>query len=412
MEKWIPIKFAPEVERAYALQMLQRFIPLGRLASSIGLTAFIGYGFWDLMLDPDALSKTVPFRAAAVLHFVMSISASFLPVIRTSPRLWTYFMMYSYLGVAILFPLILAQLPGGLVAGVGGLLSGMIFVPAVTNGVRQTSVILGSYLIAALLTIHLAGGTSFEVMNALAWTSGGVGFAIGFAYLLDVINRRAYQLERLLDEEKRRSEALLLNILPAEIATRLKAREEPLADTHDSVSVLFADLAGFTDISRKMSASELVTLLNDLFSRFDKLAAEHGAEKIKTIGDAYMVATGLHGSVADHAEKIADLALGMQQAFGEFRRDNNVDLKLRIGVHSGAVIAGVIGKQKFSYDLWGNTVNVASRMESEGLPDQIQISAETHELLSQRYKTSSRGEVQIKGHRARTTYVLEGHGQP
>ncbi len=183
-----------------------------------------------------------------------------------------------------------------------------------------------------------------------------------------------------------------------------------MADTHQSVSVLFADLAGFTDISRKMEADELVNLLNDLFSRFDKLAEKHGAEKIKTIGDAYMMATGLNGSVADHAENIADLALGMQKAFGEFRRDNNVDLKMRIGVHSGAVIAGVIGRQKFSYDLWGNTVNVASRMESEGVADQIQISAETWNLLSDRYRTSPRGEIQIKGHRPRTTYLLEGNG--
>jgi len=408
VENWYPIKFEPDVERAYALQLLQRFMPLGRLASAIGLVAFIGYGFWDLMLDPDALSKTGPLRAAAVLHFAICISVSFLPIIRISPRLWTYFMMYTFLGVAILFPLILAQLPGGLVAGVGGLLTGMIFVPAITNGVRQASIILGAYLFAALVTIALAGGTSFEVVNAMAWTSGGVGFAIGFAYLLDVINRRAYHLERLFEEEKRRSEALLLNILPAEIATRLKAQEEPLADSHESVSVLFADLAGFTDISRKMSANELVNLLNNLFSRFDILAAEHGAEKIKTIGDAYMVATGLQGSVADHAERIADLALGMQQAFGEFRKDNNVDLKLRIGVHSGAVIAGVIGKQKFSYDLWGNTVNVASRMESEGIPDQIQISAETWQLLSDRYQSTPRGEIQIKGHRPRATYMLDG----
>lgn len=230
------------------------------------------------------------------------------------------------------------------------------------------------------------------------------------ACLLDVINRRAYQLERELEDEKRLSEALLLNILPADIATRLKAREEPLADTHDSVSVLFADLAGFTDISRKMSAKQLVDLLNDLFSRFDKLAEQHGAEKIKTIGDAYMVATGLTGSVADHAEQIAELALGMQRAFGEFREDNGVDLKLRIGVHSGAVIAGVIGKKKFSYDLWGDTVNVASRMESEGIPDQIQISTETWKLVQDRFQATSRGEIQIKGHRARQTYLLNGKG--
>jgi class 3 adenylate cyclase len=254
----------------------------------------------------------------------------------------------------------------------------------------------------------LLGASNFQIINALWWVGGGVGFAIGFAYLLDLLNRRAFQLERLLESEKQRSDALLLNILPAEIATRLKAQEEPLADAHDNVSVLFADLAGFTDLSRKMSADELVNLLNDLFSRFDKLAQLHGAEKIKTIGDAYMVATGLSGSVADHAEKIADLALGMQQAFAEFRQANQVDLKLRIGVHSGAVVAGVIGKNKFSYDLWGNTVNVASRMESEGIPDQIQISAETWAKLNDRYRATPRGEIEIKGHRPRATYLLEG----
>jgi class 3 adenylate cyclase len=229
---------------------------------------------------------------------------------------------------------------------------------------------------------------------------------LGMIASYDVAVARA---EDALQIEFSRAEALLLNVLPTEIAARLKAQEEPLADAHENVSVLFADLAGFTDLSRNMSADELVNLLNDLFSRFDKLAMECGAEKIKTIGDAYMVATGLSGSVADHAEEIADLALGMQRAFGEFRRDNKVDLKLRIGVHSGTVVAGVIGKQKFSYDLWGDTVNVASRMESEGIADQIQISAETWKMLSDRYRTSPRGEIQIKGHRPRTTYLLEGH---
>jgi len=218
--------------------------------------------------------------------------------------------------------------------------------------------------------------------------------------------------EAALKLEYSRAESLLLNILPLEIAARLKEHEEPLADSHDSVSVLFADLSGFTEISRKLTANQLVTLLNDLFSRFDKLSEAVGAEKIKTIGDAYMVATGLTGSVADHAEKIAELALGMQKAFAEFRRDNHVDLRLRIGVHSGSVIAGVIGKQKFSYDLWGNTVNIASRMESEGIPDQIQISSETRELLPSKFKTIPRGEIQIKGHRPRTTYLLGDQGWP
>jgi len=409
LESWVPIKFEPDVERVYAKHLLARFIPLGRLAYSLGLIAFIGYAFWDLMLDPNALAKTGPVRAVAVLHFSVAIGLSFLPAVRGNPMYWLPLLIYSYCGYAILLTVIFSLLPGGFIAGVGGLIVGGIFVPAITNGAFQAATIMVSQATASLLTMAFLGGTNFELLNALWWIGAGVSFAIAFAYLLDVINRRAFHLERQLESEKQRSDALLLNILPADIAARLKEREEPLADTHESVSVLFADLAGFTNISRKMSAEELVNLLNDLFSRFDGLAEKHGAEKIKTIGDAYMVATGLKGSVADHAENIADLALGMQKAFGEFRRDNNVDLKLRIGVHSGAVIAGVIGKQKFSYDLWGNTVNVASRMESEGIADQIQISAETWEMLSDRYQTSSRGEIEIKGHRPRATYMLEGH---
>ena len=409
MEKWRPIRFEPEVERAYARHMLKRLIPLGRLASCFGIAAFIGFQFWDFLLDPQALGKTGPIRLVAVLHFAVFAGLTFLPAVRTNPRWWPFLTLYTYCGYGILFVLILARLPGGFVAGVAGLSLGAIFLPAMTSGARQTAGVMMPFLAICLLTMALLGGTTFELINALAWTSCSVGFAVGYAYLHDVINRQAFYLGRLLDREKQRSEALLLNILPVEIAARLKAREEPLADSHENVSVLFADLAGFTNISRQMSADELVGLLNDLFSRFDSLVEEHGAEKIKTIGDAYMVATGLKGSVADHAERIADLALGMQKAFGEFRRENKVDLKLRIGVHSGAVIAGVIGKQKFSYDLWGDTVNLASRMESEGVPDKIQISAETWGMLSESYRTSSRGEIQIKGHRPRATYFLESH---
>ncbi|MEE9335009.1 MAG: adenylate/guanylate cyclase domain-containing protein [Granulosicoccaceae bacterium] len=219
----------------------------------------------------------------------------------------------------------------------------------------------------------------------------------------DLAVERAEQAQQV---EYDRAESLLLNVLPARITARLKSHEEPLADSHDDVSVLFADIAGFTNLSRNLSARDLVSLLNDLFTRFDANVEIFGAEKIKTIGDAYMVATGLRGEI-DHATKIVDLAIAIQHGFNEFREENDLDLKLRIGIHSGAVVAGVIGKQKFAYDLWGNTVNVASRMESEGVADRIQISAETRALLPIRFKTQARGEIQIKGHRARECFLLE-----
>lgn len=408
MDNWVPKSFPPDVEGLYANEHLRRTRVLFWIACLIGAMAFAGFAAWDPLLAPDALYQTVPYRIAAALHFGFVGLLMLIPAIQRSIRLTTLLFVWTYAGVAVCFGLILAQLPGGFVAGLSGFILGMIFLPALANGVLHATLIVLPYYLLALMTISVTGATRFELINTSAWLGGSVGFAIGFAHLLDIINRRAFDLQRKLAEEKQHSDALLLNILPFEVAERLKANEEPLADAHDSVSVLFADLAGFTDLARTMTPVALVELLNDLFSRFDGLAAKHDAEKIKTIGDSYMLATGLRGSVADHAERISDLALDMQRSFRAFCTEFGLDLKLRIGVHSEAVVAGVIGKQKFSYDLWGDTVNIASRMESEGLPDAIQISEETYRLLSDGFHATPRGEIAIKGHRARKSYLLNG----
>lgn len=209
--------------------------------------------------------------------------------------------------------------------------------------------------------------------------------------------------------EYERAEALLLNVLPPAIAERLKSQEEPLADAHTNVTVLFADIAGFTPWSRTLSAERLVSSLNILFTRFDSAIEYFGAEKIKTIGDAYMVATGLNGE-ANHAESMAQLALEMQKELLQFSQHHNLDLSLRIGIHSGSVVAGVIGKHKFSYDLWGDTVNIASRMESAGIAGHIQISTETRNLLPSLFDTWPRGKIDIKGHDSRECFLLTRAG--
>ncbi|KRR12201.1 hypothetical protein CQ12_31630 [Bradyrhizobium jicamae] len=404
---WRPIRFTPQLERTYVQCMTPRIILLQRLACIIGIASFVGYQFWDLLLDPEALPRTAPIRLAIIAMFAVVLVITFVPSLRTPRYLMIqYIVVYTLLGIG--WSLILAKLPNGFLAGVSGFLLGMIFIPVLVNGAMQAAVILTPLVLGPLLVMTLAGATRLEIVNAFSWIVGGAGFAVGFAYLLDVINRHAFQLEQLLEAEKTRSEKLLLNVLPAEIAERLKAGEEPLADHCGSVTVLFADLVGFTELSRKLRANDLVNLLNDLFSRFDNLVEQHRAEKIKTIGDAYMAAAGLSGNKRDHVAAIADLALDMRMAFVEFCQDHHLELKLRIGVHSGEVVAGVIGRQKFAYDLWGDTVNVASRMESGGLPDEIQISAETKELLPARYRVVPRGEIEIKGHLQRMTYFLQG----
>ena len=204
------------------------------------------------------------------------------------------------------------------------------------------------------------------------------------------------------------TEKLLLNILPKPIAMRLQAKQEVIADSFSDVSVLFADLVGFTDFSGQKTPRELVELLNLIFSEFDQLTEHHGLEKIKTIGDAYMVVGGLPMPKDNHDQAIARMALDMQQAIRNFNTRNHQDLSLRIGINIGPVVAGVIGLTKFIYDLWGDAVNVASRMESSSIPGQIQVTEIVHQRLQSQFDFQERGTVSIKGKGDMTTYLLLG----
>ena len=209
-----------------------------------------------------------------------------------------------------------------------------------------------------------------------------------------------------LEAEQRKSEELLLNILPGPIAERLKAGAHSIADGVDSATILFADLVGFTKMSSGMAAGRLVRLLNVLFSSFDELARKYGVEKIKTIGDAYMAVAGLPEARADHAQRALRLANGLLKVVEKFNQRFDTNLEIRIGLNSGPVVAGVIGKHKFSYDLWGDAVNVASRMESSGVPGRIQVSESTHKLLKDSAHFEERGPVEIKGKGTMRTFLF------
>jgi adenylate cyclase len=226
------------------------------------------------------------------------------------------------------------------------------------------------------------------------------------------------QVEVALQQSQQQTERLLLNIFPPPIADRLKqagqAGSDPkqptgiIAEHFAAVTVLFADIVGFTQIAAALSPIELVDRLNQIFSSFDQLTERHGLEKIKTIGDAYMVVGGVPQPRPDHAEAIAEMAIEMQTVIAQFNREHRQTLNIRIGIHSGSVVAGVIGTRKLAYDLWGDTVNIASRMESHGSAGEIQVSASTCELLQKQYWFQPRGEIQIKGKGAMVTYWLKG----
>ncbi len=208
--------------------------------------------------------------------------------------------------------------------------------------------------------------------------------------------------------QQAQAEQLLLNILPEPIAERLKRYPSTIADTFEAVSVLFADIVGFTEFSARTSPTELVKILNLIFSKFDQLAERHGLEKIKTIGDAYMVVAGLPTPRRDHAIAIAEMALDMQAEMVKLGNQIGEVFQLRIGINSGPVVAGVIGIKKFFYDLWGDTVNVASRMESQGIDGAIQVTAATYDLLRDKYLFEERGVIPVKGKGNLTVYLLTG----
>ena len=236
-------------------------------------------------------------------------------------------------------------------------------------------------------------------------TIGSVLLTLIVSLVLRTTTERA---ERQALREQERADRLLLNILPASIAERLKDQPETIADGILETTVLFADIVGFTALSEKLSPDETLTLMDDVFCRFDELVDRFGLEKIKTIGDAYMLAGGLPEPSDNHADDVARMALAMQEEISKIPTPGGRPLSLRIGISTGPVVAGVIGRKKFLYDLWGDTVNTASRMESLGQPGRIQVSQTTWQQLKDRYRFSTSRTIDVKGKGTMTTWFLEG----
>lgn len=220
------------------------------------------------------------------------------------------------------------------------------------------------------------------------------------------------QAEQDLRDEQAKSERLLLNILPPAIAAQLKNKPELIAERYDNITIVFADLVNFTQFANQVSPQEVVTLLNDVFSRFDRFTDRFGLEKIKTIGDAYMAVAGLPQPVPNPAERAAHLALEMMREMQVMMSEYDNQLNLRIGMHAGEAIAGVIGAKKFLYDIWGDAVNTASRMESSGIPGRIQVSAALYEQLKDQFILEERGTIEVKGKGLMTTYFLCDRASP
>jgi adenylate cyclase len=406
---------APVKARTTAASLITRFALLGvgehdtdeTRAQKATLTLAAGFiavlsviwvaTYWSLGLSRSA---AIPFayQVATVVSLVLFARTKSYP-----------FLRFSQAAMMTALPFLLQWSLGGFAASSMVCLwalcaaVGTLFFFTASESIPWFGAFLGLVVVSGLIDPVLAQDpapipdpvrTAFFVLNIV-----GVSLVV-YAMLQYAVRAR--------DAAFARSEGLLLNVLPRSIAERLKHSPDVIADAYDEVTVLFADIADFTPFAERTEAARVVAVLNDVFSAFDDLAARHGVEKIKTIGDAYMVAAGLPEPRPDHAETLAEMALEMRDVFAATCRPIDASLALRIGMESGPVVAGVIGRRKFIYDLWGDTVNTASRMESHGIPGEIQVGEEAHRRLRDRYAFEPRGEIEIKGKGRRAAYLLSG----
>jgi class 3 adenylate cyclase len=404
-----------ELEAVYARESFELSTkPATRFSVTLSAAVFVAYGVHDaLVMPPHLLHESWAIRYGVSVPALLVVLAA----------VWS--RHYAALYRPAMFVFVLAV--NAVVLALGAIAGG-------EAGALQASwaplfVVLGPFIVRfdvvseaiyALLTVVLYDALNLTVGHSSAVVLISIHVAIvsmGFVGALvarqmeqqsreSFLQRRTIRAQfEQLTAEKQRSEALLRNVLPAAIAERLKVEGRPIADGFQDVSVLFADIVGFTRLSARLTPAALVSRLNDLFSAFDDLLDRFHLEKIKTIGDAYMVVGGLNGG-KDHALALTELALDMLASIEKLATQHGEDFSVRIGINTGPVVGGVIGKKKFIYDVWGDTVNVASRMESTGMPGAVQVSQETYLRIRNMYEFEDRGEIEIKGKQPMRTWLV------
>ncbi|HEY8086822.1 MAG TPA: adenylate/guanylate cyclase domain-containing protein [Polyangiaceae bacterium] len=405
----------PALEAQFVRERFERDTrPVTRFTVTLSAVIFLSYGVHDAFIMPVGL-----VHESWAIRYGLSVPMFALVL----PLMWTRFYARWHRAARLYFAFTISAV----VLSLGAIATGEP--AALQTSWAPLFLVLGPFIARFDVVSELAYAVvTLLLYNALTLAPGhgdfvvaaSINMAIGSMGLIGVLVAR--QMERqarevffqgrtiqaqmeALDAEKQKSEALLLNVLPAAIAERLKVENRPIADGFQDVSVLFADIVGFTKLSERLSPQALVGRLNQLFSAFDDLLDRFKLEKIKTIGDAYMVVGGLNGG-KDHALALAELALDMLARIAELRAELHEDFSVRIGINTGPVVGGVIGKKKFIYDVWGDTVNIASRMESTGSPGSVQVSHETYQRIRNMYVFEDRGEIEVKGKGLMRTWLI------
>ena len=411
----------PVAEGEFRAHRYERELRVALRVSAVSvIVIYASFGLVDWLMVPDALGLALTLRYGVTVPVSVALAAlSFSPM--ASRGVVLIGVVHSLLG-PLLFVTVgaFAADPGGLLYTSWGAVLFPILVPQLTRLSVRWTIFVSVATLAYVLTLDFVeGGRGVAELTFMAlFCLVGGGYGVWATYAAEVAARRTFWQERViawqmseLASERDRSERLLLNVLPESIARRLQEDSSTIADNFENVTVVFADLVGFTTYSATVPAEDLVARLDAIFSRFDAEADRLGLEKIKTIGDAYMVAAGLPEAHPDAAAAAARMALAMRDAIVEHNQGRPVPLGIRIGVHTGPVVAGVIGRRKFIYDLWGDTVNTASRMESHGAPGRVQISEATAAQLGEGFQLEARGSVEVKGKGAMKTFWLNGEAR-
>lgn len=393
-----------EEERRFRARYAQRSIPFIRVSLPLAATLYLLFLGWDYYIDPSSLVYTLSVRLTFSSFAIVVFSLTFLKSFeRWSQTALSFVVVLGAGGIA----LILAILPDGFSFGIPGLLLVVMYACGATR------LLTGAAIISCLTIIAITNGvlyqieaSTFQIVNTNFFIISASLIGLAYTGLLESMERITFKLEEGLRKDKSASETMLRNFLPDRIMMRLRNGETTIAEGVGEATVLFADICGFTSLTHRLAPGHVVELLSELFTKFDEISDSKGVEKVKTIGDCYMVVAGIHNYSPKSAEAVAEFAIEVLAFVHTYATEKDIPLQVRIGIATGSVVSGVIGTRVPIFDLWGEPVNHAARLQQEAVPDKILVSESTYWRLRSKYKFEDPRVLTLKHGEKINTYEL------
>jgi class 3 adenylate cyclase len=403
-------KFEGDLEDRFRAQYAEHSVPFIRVALPIAIALYLFFLAWDYSISPSQVPYTFLVRMAFCVIALAVFALTFHPVFkgREQPILCTTLVLGAAGVLGVLY-----MLPHGFTYGIAGVLLVIMYAFGFFRLLFNTALVACIAILAiANALIYLQGNELFVYLNSNFFLFSASVIGLSCAFLLEWMARRAFHFEHALMEEKEASDAMLRSFLPARIVDRLKNGDQMIAESTGEATVLFADIVGFTSLAGRLAPGHLVEMLSEIFTMLDEIAEEERVEKVKTIGDSYMVVAGVHEYTNTSAKSIAEFALRSMEAVNQYAEKHGLPLRMTMGMSTGSVVSGVIGSKVPIFDLWGETVNLASRLQTEGVEGCIQVSESTYWRLHNEYEFEERGKITVKGNITLATFLLKGRKRP